>query len=76
MLCPAMVNISLLFGAIISWGIMWPLIEAKKGIWYAADVPGSSLHGIQGYKVGRSEIHHFYFVKIIFRFALIVLYIY
>nr|GMD18113.1 probable metal-nicotianamine transporter YSL7 [Ipomoea batatas] len=51
MLCPAMVNISLLFGAVISWGIMWPLIEAKKGIWYSADIPASSLHGIQGYRV-------------------------
>ncbi|XP_019163423.1 PREDICTED: probable metal-nicotianamine transporter YSL7 [Ipomoea nil] len=51
MLCPAMINISLLFGAVISWGIMWPLIEAKKGIWYSADIPASSLHGIQGYRV-------------------------
>ncbi|CAH9071139.1 unnamed protein product [Cuscuta europaea] len=51
MLCPAMVNVSLLIGAIISWGIMWPMIEAKKGVWYSADVPASSLHGIQGYRV-------------------------
>ncbi|XP_058010202.1 probable metal-nicotianamine transporter YSL7 isoform X2 [Hevea brasiliensis] len=51
MICPYMVNISLLFGAIISWGIMWPLIEAKKGDWYRADLPSSSLHGIQGYRI-------------------------
>uniref|UniRef100_K4CV73 Uncharacterized protein n=1 Tax=Solanum lycopersicum TaxID=4081 RepID=K4CV73_SOLLC len=35
MLCPYMVNISLLIGAIVSWVVMWPMIEAKKGIWYS-----------------------------------------
>lgn len=30
---------------------MWPLIEAKKGDWYSASLPSSSLHGIQGYRV-------------------------
>ncbi|XAR64011.1 hypothetical protein NMG60_11024198 [Bertholletia excelsa] len=51
MICPYMVNISLLIGAIISWGIMWPGIEKKKGDWYSADLPANSLHGIQGYRV-------------------------
>ncbi|KAH6809804.1 YELLOW STRIPE like 7 [Perilla frutescens var. frutescens] len=51
MICPYMVNVSLLIGAIISWGIMWPFIESKKGDWYRADLPASSLHGIQGYRV-------------------------
>ncbi|XWS63324.1 hypothetical protein CRYUN_Cryun06bG0085400 [Craigia yunnanensis] len=51
MICPYMVNVSLLIGAIISWGIMWPIIESKKGIWYSADLSPSSLHGIQGYRV-------------------------
>ncbi|KAF3432288.1 hypothetical protein FNV43_RR27027 [Rhamnella rubrinervis] len=51
MICPYMVNISLLVGAVISWGIMWPLIENKKGDWYSADLSPSSLHGIQGYRV-------------------------
>ncbi|XWS39566.1 hypothetical protein CRYUN_Cryun18bG0066200 [Craigia yunnanensis] len=51
MICPYMVNLSLLIGAIISWGIMWPMIESKKGIWYSADLSPSSLHGIQGYRV-------------------------
>ncbi|KAM7463295.1 hypothetical protein LguiA_031416 [Lonicera macranthoides] len=51
MICSYMVNVSLLIGAIISWGIMWPLIEAKKGDWYSASLPSSSLHGIQGYRV-------------------------
>lgn len=52
MICPYMVNISLLIGAVISWGIMWPLIELKKGVWYSAELSESSLHGIQGYRVG------------------------
>ncbi|KAK3004270.1 hypothetical protein RJ639_019142 [Escallonia herrerae] len=51
MICPYMVNVSLLLGAIISWGIMWPLIEAQKGHWYSADLSPTNLHGIQGYRV-------------------------
>ncbi|XP_030952802.1 probable metal-nicotianamine transporter YSL7 [Quercus lobata] len=51
MICPYLINISLLVGAILSWGIMWPLIDNKKGSWYSADLSPSSLHGLQGYKV-------------------------
>ncbi|GLT28730.1 hypothetical protein SLA2020_036390 [Shorea laevis] len=51
MICPYLINISLLLGAILSWGIMWPLIETRKGVWYSADLSDSSLHGIQGYRV-------------------------
>ncbi|KAA8533358.1 hypothetical protein F0562_033109 [Nyssa sinensis] len=51
MICPYMINISLLIGAVFSWGIMWPLIEHKKGYWYSAEVSENSLHGIQGYRV-------------------------
>nr|BAC53937.1 hypothetical protein [Nicotiana tabacum] len=50
-LCPYMVNVSLLIGAIVSWAIMWPMIEAKKGDWYSAQLSAASLHGIQGYRV-------------------------
>ncbi|XP_012834985.1 PREDICTED: probable metal-nicotianamine transporter YSL7 [Erythranthe guttata] len=51
MICPYMVNVSLLIGAILSWGVLWPVIESKKGDWYSAKLPASSLHGIQGYRV-------------------------
>ncbi|KAL2929987.1 putative metal-nicotianamine transporter YSL7 [Bienertia sinuspersici] len=51
MICPYLINISLLVGAILSWGIMWPLIWAKKGHWFDASLSESSLHGMQGYKV-------------------------
>ncbi|WJX19708.1 putative metal-nicotianamine transporter ysl7 [Trifolium repens] len=51
MICPYIINISLLIGGILSWGVMWPLIEDKKGDWYPSDIKQSSLHGLQGYKV-------------------------
>ncbi|RLM66655.1 putative metal-nicotianamine transporter YSL11 [Panicum miliaceum] len=51
MICPYIVNVSLLLGGIISWGVMWPLISRKKGSWYSDSLPDSSLHGLNGYKV-------------------------
>ncbi|KAI3698637.1 hypothetical protein L2E82_42333 [Cichorium intybus] len=51
MICPHLINISLLLGAILSWGIMWPLIEKKEGDWYPAGLKPNSFHGIQGYRV-------------------------
>lgn len=51
MICPYIINISMLVGAILSWGIMWPLIENREGDWYKSGLPSSSLHGIQGYRV-------------------------
>ncbi|PIN15675.1 hypothetical protein CDL12_11685 [Handroanthus impetiginosus] len=51
MICPYLINVSLLLGAILSWGIMWPLIQNQKGHWYPANLSSSSLHGLQGYKV-------------------------
>ncbi|CAL9124698.1 unnamed protein product [Musa textilis] len=51
MICPYLVNVSVLLGAILSWGVMWPLIENQKGNWYSATLPPNSLHGLQGYRV-------------------------
>ncbi|KAJ9549343.1 hypothetical protein OSB04_021886 [Centaurea solstitialis] len=51
MICPYLINISLLLGAILSWGIMWPLIEKKEGHWYKAGLKPNNFHGIQGYRV-------------------------
>ncbi|XP_030454759.1 probable metal-nicotianamine transporter YSL7 [Syzygium oleosum] len=50
MICPYIINISLLLGGILSWGLMWPLIEKREGDWYPKPDPGD-MHGIQGYKV-------------------------
>ncbi|XP_024317716.1 metal-nicotianamine transporter YSL2 isoform X2 [Brachypodium distachyon] len=50
MICSHLVNLSTLFGAILSWGIMWPLISKQKGIWYPANVPETSMTSLFGYK--------------------------
>ncbi|XAR73636.1 hypothetical protein NMG60_11007674 [Bertholletia excelsa] len=51
MICPYLINVSLLVGGILSWGIMWPLIQDRRGHWYSAELPPSSLNGLQGYRV-------------------------
>ena len=51
MICPHHVNLSTLLGAVLSWGILWPLIRKRKGDWYSADVPESSMTSLYGYKV-------------------------
>ncbi|CAI0441824.1 unnamed protein product, partial [Linum tenue] len=45
------VNLSLLFGAVLSYGIMWPLIGGLKGKWFEADLQESSMKSLYGYKV-------------------------
>uniref|UniRef100_A0A0E0K306 Uncharacterized protein n=1 Tax=Oryza punctata TaxID=4537 RepID=A0A0E0K306_ORYPU len=50
MICPHLVNLSTLFGAILSWGIMWPLISIQKGNWYPGNVSESSMTSLFGYK--------------------------
>ena len=51
MICSHLVNLSLLLGAVISWGIMWPLIRGLKGEWFPASIPESSMKSLNGYKV-------------------------
>ncbi|WCJ34706.1 YELLOW STRIPE like 8 [Euphorbia peplus] len=51
MICPYIVNISLLLGGVLSWGLMWPLIDTRKGDWFPADLESSNIHGLQGYRV-------------------------
>ncbi|KAF3565670.1 hypothetical protein DY000_02016936 [Brassica cretica] len=51
MICSHIVNISLLFGAVLSWGIMWPLIKGLSGDWYPSTLPQSSMKSLNGYKV-------------------------
>jgi drug/metabolite transporter (DMT)-like permease len=38
MICSHLVNLSLLLGAVVSWGIMWPLIKGLKGEWFPASM--------------------------------------
>lgn len=51
MICPYIVNISVLLGGILSWGLMWPLIDTKKGDWYSAELSSTNMQGLQGYRV-------------------------
>lgn len=66
MICPHIVNVSVLLGGILSWGIMWPLIAKKRGIWFSADLADTSLHGMQGYRVRKRS-----FLKPEFSFLLL-----
>jgi uncharacterized oligopeptide transporter (OPT) family protein len=54
MICPHLINFSLLFGAVVSSGVMWPLLKRKQGDWFTDPSP-SSLRGINGYKVSSSS---------------------
>ncbi|GJX11871.1 probable metal-nicotianamine transporter YSL6 [Tanacetum coccineum] len=51
LICPHIVNCSVLFGAIISWGFLWPLITTYAGDWYPADLGSNDFKGLYGYKV-------------------------
>lgn len=51
MICSHLVNLSLLFGAVLSWGIMWPLIRGLKGEWFPETLSESSMKSLNGYKV-------------------------
>ncbi|CAN0840847.1 Metal-nicotianamine transporter YSL1 [Linum grandiflorum] len=45
------VNLSLLFGGILSFGVMWPLIDDLKGKWFESNLEESSMKSLYGYKV-------------------------
>nr|BAV57584.1 probable YSL-transporter [Olea europaea] len=51
MICSHLVNLSLLLGAVLSWGIMWPLIHKQNGEWFPSSIPESSMKSLNGYKV-------------------------
>ncbi|KAK1441138.1 hypothetical protein QVD17_06976 [Tagetes erecta] len=51
LICPHIVNFSVLFGAIISWGLLWPFIATHAGEWYPAGLEKDDFKGLYGYKV-------------------------
>ncbi|XP_024969437.1 metal-nicotianamine transporter YSL3-like [Cynara cardunculus var. scolymus] len=51
MICSHLVNLSLLAGAVLSYGVMWPLIGDRKGNWFPASLSESSMKSLNGYKV-------------------------
>jgi hypothetical protein len=51
MICPHVVNWSMLLGAVLSWGFMWPLMALKEGDWFPAGLNSHDFQGLFGYKV-------------------------
>ncbi|MBA0749045.1 hypothetical protein Gogos_003009 [Gossypium gossypioides] len=51
LICPHIVNCSVLLGAIISWGFLWPFISAHAGDWYPSGLESNNFKGLYGYKV-------------------------
>ncbi|KAJ4729490.1 Oligopeptide transporter [Melia azedarach] len=51
LICPHIVNCSVLLGAIISWGFLWPFISQHAGDWYPSDLGSNDFKGLYGYKV-------------------------
>ena len=51
MIVPQIVNVSMMCGAILAWGILWPIIDTKAGNWYAAGLKGDDVQGRYGYEI-------------------------
>ncbi|AES78364.1 putative oligopeptide transporter, OPT superfamily [Medicago truncatula] len=51
LICPHIVNCSVLLGAIVSWGFLWPFVSKHAGDWYPADLGNNDFKGLYGYKV-------------------------
>lgn len=51
LICPHIVNCSVLLGAIISWGFLWPFISTRAGDWYPDNLESNDFKGLYGYKV-------------------------
>nr|CAD1836631.1 unnamed protein product [Ananas comosus var. bracteatus] len=52
LICPHIVNCSVLLGAIISWGILWPFITARAGDWYPDNLGSNDFRGLYGTRYG------------------------
>ncbi|KAE9589690.1 hypothetical protein Lal_00021653 [Lupinus albus] len=51
MICSHLVNLSLLLGAVLSFGVMYPLIDHLKGHWFPENLEEMNMKGLYGYKV-------------------------
>ncbi|KAJ4711810.1 Metal-nicotianamine transporter like [Melia azedarach] len=51
MICSHLVNLSLLLGAVLSQGLLWPLINRLKGDWFSDSLEESDMKSLYGYKV-------------------------
>lgn len=62
LICPHIVNCSVLLGAIISWGFLWPFISQHAGDWYPADLGSNDFKGLYGYKVWCENFYLYHIV--------------
>ncbi|KAK7356808.1 hypothetical protein VNO80_16086 [Phaseolus coccineus] len=51
MICSHLVNVSLLLGAVLSYGLMYPLVDKRRGEWFPDNLEESNMKGLYGYKV-------------------------
>ncbi|KAG6633863.1 hypothetical protein CIPAW_12G077800 [Carya illinoinensis] len=51
MIVSHLVNLSLILGAVLSHGLMWPLISRHKGDWFSESLQESDMKSLFGYKV-------------------------
>ncbi|KAM0981938.1 hypothetical protein ACFX1T_014851 [Malus domestica] len=51
MICSHLVNLSLLFGSVLSFGVLWPLIGRRKGHWFPESLDENDMKSLYGYKV-------------------------
>ena len=38
-------------GAVLTWGLMWPIIGSKAGDWYPANLEENDVRGLFGYQI-------------------------
>ncbi|KAF2552857.1 hypothetical protein F2Q68_00037375 [Brassica cretica] len=51
MICSHLVNLSLLLGAVLSYGLMWPLLDKLKGSWFPNNIDEKNMKSLYGYQV-------------------------
>jgi hypothetical protein len=51
MICSHLVNLSLLLGAVLSYRVMYPLVDRRKGNWFPENLEETNMKGLYGYKV-------------------------
>ena len=51
MICPHVVNLSMLAGAVLTWGFAWPMIDKRAGDWFPAGLKEKDFRGLYGYQV-------------------------
>ncbi len=57
MICPHIVNVSMLLGSILTWGWLWPYIDGRAGVWYADGLKEHDFKGLFGYRVSKRPLY-------------------